>query len=264
MARIKSALFCSAFFLCISMQWLFCELPRCWGTPERSEQFMRMSQHGVMPTERTAVAVRMTELADAEGFPKHSSWDIAKALRFDEDWQGKNADPHRETEVRLLWTPDTLYLRFLAKYRVITVFHDAGPDGRRDQLWDRDVAEVFLQPDPSSPRRYKEFEVSPNGFWIDLDIAPGEKHDLKSGLRRRVILNEAAKTWVAELALPMKCLVERFDPAATWRVNFYRVEGGAEPRFYSAWQPTGSPSPNFHIAEAFGELVFAARPMPRK
>jgi alpha-galactosidase len=213
---------------------------------------------------RAAVAVRMQESPDLEGFPKESGWEHSPAQRFSADWQGKNADPERETEVRLLWTPETLFLRFRAKYRVITVFPDAQPNGRRDQLWDRDVAEVFLQPDPPVPRRYKEFEVSPNGFWIDLDIAPGEKHDLKSGLRRRVVLNEAAKIWVAELALPMNCLVERFDPSAKWRVNFYRVEGAAEPRFYSAWRPTGTAVPNFHVPEAFGELIFVSALSERK
>jgi alpha-galactosidase len=219
-----------------------------------------MAKHNLTTDARAAVAVRMQESADLEGFPKESAWEHAPALRFSADWQGKNADPRRETEACLLWTPETLFLRFHAKYRVITVFPDAEPNGRRDHLWDRDVAEVFLQPDPSVPQRYKEFEVSPNGFWIDLDIAPGEKRDLKSGLRRRVVLNEAAKTWVAELALPMNCLVERFDPSATWRVNFYRVEGAAEPRFYSAWRPTRTAVPNFHVPEAFGELIFAATP----
>jgi alpha-galactosidase len=216
-----------------------------------------MSKHKQTMDEQTAVAVRMRETLDLEGFPKSSAWELAKALRFDSDWQGKNADPERETEVRLLWTPETLYLRFLAKYRVITSFSDAETNGRRDQLWDRDVAEVFLQPHPSNLRRYKEFEVSPNGMWIDLDIAPGEKHDLKSGLRRRVIVNEASKTWIAELAIPMNCLVDRFDPGVAWRVNFYRVEGVTEPRFYSAWQPTGTAVPNFHVPEAFGQLIFA-------
>jgi alpha-galactosidase len=203
-----------------------------------------------------AVAVRVTDACDAQRFPTKASWGSAAPLRFTADWQGKNADPERETEVRLLWKPETLFLRFQAKYRTITVFPDAEANGRRDQLWDRDVAEVFLQPDRSNVRRYKEFEVSPNGFWIDLDIAPAEKHDLRSGLKRRVILNEAQKTWVAELAIPMKCLVARFDPAAAWRVNFYRVEGAKEPRFYSAWRPTGTKVPNFHVPEAFGELVF--------
>ena len=216
-----------------------------------------MAEHNVSEDQRTAVAVRMIGRTDAEGFPEPSSWEAAPSLRFQADWQGKNADPERETEVRLLWTPEALYLRFRAKYRVITVFADAEPNGRRDQLWDRDVAEVFLQPNELDRRRYKEFEISPNGMWIDLDIAPGEKHDLKSGLRRRAALNEASKTWIAELALPMKSLTERFDAAASWRVNFYRVEGTREPRFYSAWQPTGTPVPNFHVSQVFGKLIFA-------
>jgi alpha-galactosidase len=216
-----------------------------------------MAEHKHTVDQRTAVAVRIRGRTGADGLPGLSSWDAAHSLRFQADWQGKNADPERETEVRLLWTRETLYLRFRARYRVITVFADAEPSGRRDQLWDRDVAEVFLQPDESDRRRYKEFEISPNGMWIDLDIAPGEKHDLKSELRRRVTLNEASRTWIAELALPMKSLVERFDPAAKWRVNFYRVEGANEPRFYSAWQPTGTPAPNFHVPEAFGTLIFA-------
>jgi alpha-galactosidase len=206
----------------------------------------------------------MVEPTDVNGFPSLPSWELSTPLRFDADWQGKNADPERETEVRLLWTLESFFVRFHARFRTITVFPDAEVNGRRDQLWDRDVAEVFLQPDPLQLRRYKEFEVSPNGYWIDLDIAPGEKHDLKSGLQRRVILDETARTWTAELALPIKCLVGRFDPTAIWRVNFYRVEGAAEPRFYSAWQPTRTPAPNFHVPEAFGELVLAARPTPRK
>jgi len=203
-----------------------------------------------------AVAAEMAGPGDAEGFPTPSCWERAVPLRFDADWQGKNADARRETEVRLLWSTESLFLRFRAKYRSITVFPDADRNGRRDQLWNRDVAEVFLQPDRSSLRRYKEFEVSPNGFWIDLDIARGEKHDLKSGLRRRVVRNEARKIWVAELAIPLNCLVAQFDPAETWRVNFYRVEGAEEPRFYAAWRPTGTAVPNFHVPEAFGELVF--------
>jgi alpha-galactosidase len=219
-----------------------------------------MANHNLTSDGPAAVAVRMQEFADLEGFPKKSEWGRTQTLRFDADWQGKNADPGRQTEVQLLWTPETLFLRFHARYRTITVFPDAEPNGRRDQLWDRDVAEVFLQPNPSISRRYKEFEVSPNGFWIDLDIAPGEKHDLKSGLRRRVVVQESSKTWAAELALPMKCLVTRFDPMAKWKVNFYRVEGAAEPRFYSAWRPTGTAVPNFHVPEAFGSLTFADSP----
>ena len=226
----------------------------------RGAGFVATSSHrGQMPTMRTdiATAAHFTGATDAAGFPVDSAWEIAAPVRFSADWQGLNADPQRETRVRLLWTPESLYLEFEAAYRVITVFPDADAHGRRDQLWDRDVCEVFLQPDPAAVRHYKEIEVAPNGFWIDLAIGPGEKRDLRSGLRRRVDVDTAGKSWRAVLALPMKSLVQHFDPSVVWRVNFYRVEGAAEPRFYSAWQPTRTAQPNFHVPEAFGRLVFA-------
>jgi alpha-galactosidase len=186
-----------------------------------------------------------------------AEWQHAVPVTFCTDWQGKNPDPGRETRVQVLWSPQALYLRFECHYRELHVFADADPNGRRDHLWDRDVAEAFLQPDPSRERYYKEFEASPNGMWIDLDIFPGGLADLKSGLRRSVVLNEKSRTWTAELALPMKALTPHFDPNSVWRANFYRVEGTKEPRTYMAWRPTGTPEPNFHVPAAFGRLRFA-------
>jgi alpha-galactosidase len=204
----------------------------------------------------TAFAVRLAGAVDAEGFPPERAWETAPPVCFSADWQGKNADRQRETQVRLLWNDEFLFFRFEARYRGITVLADAESSGRRDGLWDRDVCEVFLQPPCSAPGCYKEIEVAPNGFWIDLHIASGEKRDLQSGLRRRVTINEREKQWDALLALPMKSLAARFEMPAVWRVNFFRVEGAVEPRFYSAWRPTNTPVPNFHVPEAFGALVF--------
>jgi len=204
----------------------------------------------------TATALRLTDEADADGFPHKTSWQLAPSIRFDQNWRGQNADAGKVTEVRIMWTPETLFLRFHASYRTVNVFPDAREDGWRDQLWDRDVAEAFLQPDSTDPLKYKEFEVAPNGFWIDLDISHGARVELHSKLRRRVVRNEAGKTWTAELAIPMQSLTPAFNPSQVWRANFYRVEGETEPRFYSAWSATYSPEPDFHVPAAFGRLVF--------
>jgi alpha-galactosidase len=204
----------------------------------------------------TAVALRLFENTDEQGFPTATSWNKASAVVFDHDWKGQNPTSALATEVRLLWTPETLYLKFVSKYQSLNTFPDARNDGWRDQLWDRDVAEAFLQPDDSDPLEYKELEVAPNGFWIDLDISHGAKQELRSGLKRRVLLDEKTRTWTAELAIPMKSLTGTFDAKHYWRVNFYRVEGAAEPRFYSAWSPTRTAEPNFHVPSEFGTLVF--------
>ena len=144
-----------------------------------------------------------------------AEWRDGGAVVFCSDWQGQNPDPARETTVRVLWSRRTLYLRFECRYRELYLFSDADPSGRRDHLWDRDVAEAFLQPDPSKKRFYKEFEVSPNGMWIDLDISPKGRADLKSGLERSVFLNEKEHTWAAELAIPLKALTSNFDSNAS-------------------------------------------------
>lgn len=186
-----------------------------------------------------------------------NEWQRARPIRFCSDWQGKNPDEQRETEVRVLWTSQTLYLRFECRYRELYLFDDSDSNGRRDHLWDRDVAEAFLQPDSTRAHYYREFEVSPNGMWIDLDIFPGGLADLKSGMKRSVFLDEKEKRWAAELAIPLRALTPAFDPKTVWRANFYRVEGKKEPRAYLAWRPTGTPQPNFHAPAAFGALRFA-------
>ena len=211
------------------------------------------SQFGELPT---AYALLLEERVEEAGFPEKAWWKRTPAIRFDRDWRGEQADPQRATEVRLLWSEQTLFLRFLARYRDLHVFPDARADGWRGELWERDVAEAFLQPDAGDARAYKELEVSPNGYWIDLNIVRGEKEELHSGLRRRVVQHATARTWIAELAVPMRSLTPAFDPKRSWRVNFFRVEGKVEPRFYSAWSPTLAPAPNFHVPEAFGHLVF--------
>ena len=185
-----------------------------------------------------------------------AEWGAAEGISFCSDWQGKNPDADRQTQVRMLWTPKTLYLRFECRYRELFVFEDSDANGRRYQLWDRDVAETFLQPDPSRARYYREFEVSPNGMWIDLDIFPEGLRNLESEMERSVWLDREHHTWDAEIAIPMRALTADFDPAAEWRVNFFRVEGPREPRFYSAWRATNTPQPSFHVPEAFGKLRF--------
>jgi hypothetical protein len=190
-----------------------------------------------------------------EGFPTEPAWNSAAPIRFCADWQGHNPDPQRRTEVRALWTTETLFLLLQARYRELYVF--AGGNLRRNELWTRDVAEVFIQPTAESGRNYKEFEVSPNGDWLDLEITNGQGSDLNCALKSKVVIDIRQNLWTAVLAIPMRCLTQNFDPKQTWRVNFFRIEGPEPNRFYSAWHPTKTPTANFHVPEVFGVLRFS-------
>jgi len=202
------------------------------------------------------VAARLPNPLDEQGFPEAGDWQNARPVVFCSDWQGKHPDPQRETEVRLLWSPQFLCLRFRCKFRKIHVFPEVNQ--RRDHLWDRDVAEVFLQPPGFETKHYKEFEVSPNGNWIDLDISPRDALNLMCELKARATVDDKSRVWVAELAIPMRCLTEDFNSNRDWRVNFFRAEGADPNRFYSAWRATDAPKPNFHVPERFGTLKFSS------
>ena len=81
----------------------------------------------------TAVATELLGEPDTDGFAPAQAWALAPPLRFASDWRGENADLARETEVRLLWTNESLYLRFRCSYRTLTVFSDGGDsNSRRD------------------------------------------------------------------------------------------------------------------------------------
>jgi len=199
-------------------------------------------------------AAQLQTPLDKGMLPEISDWGRAQPVFFYSDWRGENEDKQRATSVQLLWSLDFLYLRFGCYFRGIYTYDDSYV--RHDQLWLRDVAEAFIQPDTYELGHYKEFEISPNGDWLDLDICQGAKSDLNCDLISCVTVRPDACLWTAEMAIPLSCMVEAFDPRKIWRLNLFRIEGEEPDRFYSAWQPTHTPQPNFHVPEQFGELQF--------
>ena len=202
-----------------------------------------------------AIAVKLQTGLAPGALPDSSDWGKAPTTTFSSDWRGENADPQRETKVQLLWSYERLFVRFCCRFREIGVY--PGGAVRRDQLWLRDVAELFIRPGAEEPGHYREFEISPNGDWLDLDICHGQKTHLFCSLTCRAIVQPDSGIWIAELAIPMNCITTEFHPEEIWRLNLFRIEGPEPNRFYSAWQPTHTPQPNFHVPNKFGELQFA-------
>ena len=171
--------------------------------------------------------------------------------------------PELKTEVRAFWTATDLYFLFICPYRKLNVFLPAQTDRPRNQLWDRDVVEMFLGDDWSNIRHYREFEIAPTGDWIDLAIDLDRKsynRNWRSGWQTLGRIDEAARTWYAAARIPLRAVSEsRVRPGTRWRANLYRIEGeGPDPqRHFLCWQPTCAPGrdPN-HVPEHFGTLVF--------
>ena len=151
----------------------------------------------------------------------------------------------------------TLYVRFRCRYRTIHVFQDAEQNGRRDELWDRDVAEVFLQPDRFGEKYYKEFEVSPNGQWLDLDITPEGLGYIASGMRcyGRSRRSQHAM-WTAELAIPIGAITEQFRSRPTLAGELLSLRRNRSAALLRSLAADWTPEPNFHVPQKFGWLRF--------
>jgi predicted TIM-barrel fold metal-dependent hydrolase len=183
-----------------------------------------------------------------------SAWKKAAPVRVEYSLKGGNARPELSTEVKCLWTDDALYFLFTSPYTRLTTFDPPSP-AERLGLWDRDVVEVFVAPDPQNVRRYGEYEVAPTNERLDVLISPTDKDFLwDSRFQSAVKVDGTAKIWTAELRIPLASLGDaRPGNGARWRLNLYRSDRAGD--VFMAWNPTLTPTA--HTPERFGVLEFA-------
>lgn len=221
--------------------------------PARFTHSLLVEAHPEAPdTLPVAFAGRVAQVG-ADGFPLASQWADAPATFFRHDWQGKALPGPQSTRVQLLRGAGTLYLRFLCKYDALAIHERAGSAIDIWPLWERDVVEVFLQaPDRAGLKSYREVEVAPNGLLLEIAVEASGKKRVIGESRAKAHVDAQGKLWTAELAVPLRGADDG------WRLNLFRVEGQGAGRVYSAWSPTHTAAPDFHVPAAFGRLMTSA------
>jgi hypothetical protein len=171
--------------------------------------------------------------------------------------------PRYRTEVRSRWTERNLYFLFVCPYEALNLKPSPSTSTETNQLWDWDVAEVFIGSDFQNIGRYKEFEISPQGEWVDLDIDLSKPHHedgwtWNSGFTVAARIDPAAKIWYGAMRIPFAAL-QSHSPAVgdKFRINLFRSQGPLPNRMEVVWQPTMSPT--FHTPERFGLLRLVAK-----
>ena len=192
--------------------------------------------------------------------PEAAEWQGVEGI-FMENGPKGGAFPDHRTEVRSRWTKDNVYFLFVCPYQTLHLHPHPSVTSETNKLWDWDVAEVFVGTDFEHIRRYKEFEMSPQGEWVDLDInldspRPEDGWLWNSGFRVKARIDAAKKIWYGEMRIPVKSIDARVPaPGLEMRINLYRCQGPPKGRRYIAWQPTGAAT--FHVPEAFGRMKLA-------
>ena len=200
-----------------------------------------------------AASVESEPTADAES----AFWRSVEGIVMSGDYFGTLVANHR-TEVRSRWTPVHLYLLFICEYGEMNLKPDPSTTAETPQLWNWDVAEAFLGADLANIGRYREFEVSPQGEWVDLDIdrtgtGRGGGAAWNSGMKVKARIDAARKIWYGEMKIPFQALGGEPPRAGReFRAGFFRIAGRDPDKKKISWQPTGRPT--FHVPEKFGIL----------
>jgi hypothetical protein len=214
-----------------------------------------------MESSGIAIARQMEHDSVADTDPQSNFWSGAPSVIADKDRQGNAVAGHR-TEIFLQWTGNDLYLLFVCPYEELHLKAHPCLTEETNELWNWDVAEVFIGDDFKNIRRYKEFEVSPQGEWVDLDVNLDKPpHEVgwvwQSGCEVAARIDAEQKVWYGFMRIPWLAIDSR--PAVVGnelRVNFYRCQGAEPERKYINWQPVNCDS--FHTPESFGILRLAA------
>src|SRR2546421_12738013 len=91
-----------------------------------------------------------------DGDLSKAAWKDAARVSFEHNYTGDNRYPELKTEVASLWTEKYVYFAFWCKYSKLNVYQGEDPAHERWQLWDRDVVEVFINPNPENVNHYYE------------------------------------------------------------------------------------------------------------
>lgn len=173
---------------------------------------------------------------------------------------------HYATQVRLCADDQALYLRFDCEDEDIW----GTLTERDDPVYNEEVVELFIAPGTATPTTYYEFELTPNGVLLDVEVySPhGDRTDMQldttwdcqdiAWFARR---NDEENHWWAGMIVPWRSICPRGSLPSAWRANFYRIERPRHaPPEYSCWSPTFTSPPDFHRAARFGTLYFQHQP----
>jgi alpha-galactosidase len=234
-------------------------MPSTGAGPEKGESMPSRSSY----TSHVKVHSRFS----AEGFAPDGNlakpvWKRAEWVSFSHHMSGRPTYPGAETQVASFWSAGDVYFAFRCKYTTLNTYQGEDPAKERWELWERDVVEVFANPQPERVNHYYEFEVAPNNQWIDLEIDkdkdPFNDAGWDSHFDHATRVDEKNKIWTCEMRIPLQAMsVSAIQPGDEWRINFYRADGPSDDsrRRYMCWStiPEGK---SFHAPTRFGIIRF--------
>ncbi len=213
-----------------------------------------MHEYPIIEARHTTADLAVTDLTNAD-------WSSAQPIHISSYWSGESAPHSRQAEARILWSKKALHVRFIGHQDEPLIVSDKPQTEKKTMgLWDRDVCEIFIAPDPTVVERYFEFEVAPTGEWLDVAVdwtAGKRESDWTFNSHMTTAAQVEKHSVMLAMRIPWNHWIHEPRKGERWRVNLLRCIGKDPNRGYLAWQPTRTQEPNFHVPKVFGWLRFA-------
>lgn len=217
-----------------------------------------------MTDEKQIIEARHTATDLPVGDLQSSAWDQAQPVRIERYWSGEPAPPTRHCEARILWSDKALHVRFAGPQSEPLVVSPTPQTAEKTRgLWDRDVCEIFIAPNPMVVEHYFEFEAAPTGEWLDVAIrwsAEKRESDWEFQSRMSTAARIEPDQIMVAMRIPWNEQIHKPQTGERWRANLFRCAGADPNRGYLAWQPTLTKEANFHVPAVFGWLEFKSEP----
>lgn len=237
--------------------------------------FIKFPQYNMITTQQnedgkyTYNVKLSTQSPDIDSDWKKMFWKDAKAVSL-KNYMGEKPLHFPDTQVKMKYDRNNVYIVFQVKDRYVRAIAKE-TNGR---VWEDSCVEFFFTPGPDVNRGYFNLETNCKGiFLLQFHNNTGKKqgfvnledtreieisHSLETNAE-----NEITKplTWTVEYRIPLSILskymeVDKPEPGARWRANFYKCGDKTSHPHWLTWAPVDRPKPNFHLPEFFGWLAF--------
>jgi len=215
-----------------------------------------MSEHSSILRAHRAPQASLVELTGREDLFAADAVQLSMA-------DGTPPPAHLATSVVCFWDETSLSVLFRAQYlrlRTLPAGYGGGVVGKTLHLWEQsDVLEVFIGREVRSVLTYGEFQVAPDGRWLDSRVRLDEEMILldtawESGLRVASVIDVRNNLWRAGMEIPWSAFGTAPPSTCRWDMNCYRATGRFHGDELLAWSPTGYGEGCFHRPDRFGVL----------
>ncbi|TSA23042.1 hypothetical protein D4R75_04265 [bacterium] len=202
-----------------------------------------------------------------DDFTRPALWaDISALFIANYKWVQNKYAP--QVSVKVFHTDKFIYVHYLVLEDRITIRHTSfGSDVFKDSC-----VEFFLNPFPESSEEYVNMEMNALGvllIGVGKDGDDSKRHYFKeedtegfeiiSSIKHPVVGSHGSAYWTLHARIPKsffeKHYGRKFVDKATI-ANFNKCGDETEFEHYGSWSEVVNPTPNFHLPQYFGKLIF--------